>query len=196
MYSVPQSRQLTIFLCALGAGFLLGVLYDIFRTLRLSFTKSKAALIIFDTVYFLLCGIISFLFILAINKGEIRFYILSGEVIGWVFYYLSFGMVAIKITNAIVIALDKAKSILIRVASAPFHLIFKVVNPINEKLRRLFKKSSKKSQKIRKKYLQKLRIYVYNLFGIMSTRANTEQKGGTGRGKHKNKKKTQASSSR
>ncbi len=195
MYSVPQSRQLAIFICALGAGFLLGVLYDVIRTLRLSFTKSKTALIIFDTVYFLLCGIISFLFILAFNKGEVRFYILAGEIIGWVFYYFSFGMVAIKITDVIVIALDKAKKVLIKVISAPFRLIFKAVNRIQEKLHKLFKKSGKKSQKIRKKYLQKLRLYVYNLFGIMSTRANTEQKGGKGRGKHKNKEEKKASSS-
>ncbi len=196
MYSVPQGRQLTIFICAIGAGFLLGILYDVMRTLRLSFTKSKAALILFDTVYFLLCGIISFLFILATNKGEVRFYILGGEIIGWLFYYFSFGIVAVRVTDIIVKLLDKTKSILIRVIIAPLRLIYGFFNRINKKLHVFFEKSKKKSRKIRKKHLQKLRLYVYNLFGIVSTREINFQKGGKVLGKRKNKKEKETISSR
>ena len=47
MYNVYQSEQMLIFLASLGVGFLLGVLYDLFRALRLSFTKGKIAGIIF-----------------------------------------------------------------------------------------------------------------------------------------------------
>ncbi len=187
MYSVPQSRQLTIFLCALGAGFLLGILYDVMRAMRLSFTTSKAAVVIFDVVYFLLCGILSFLFILALNKGEVRFYIIAGEIIGWLFYYLSLGLAVIKITDAFVNLFHKARALLFRVISAPFRLIYRVFNRIFSKISQLFKKTEKKSRKIRKKHLPKLRLYVYNLFGIISTGRNVEKKGGQCFGKRKSK---------
>lgn len=189
MYSVPQSQQLTIFLCSLGAGFLLGVLYDVMRALRLTFTSSRAAVIIFDVTYFLLCGILSFLFILALNKGEVRFYIIAGEIIGWLFYYLSLGVAAIRITDLFVRALHKAKSLIVTVICAPFRLIYRLCKPIYTKIAILFKKTEKKSHQIRKKHLPKARMYVYNLLGIISTRKVIPQKGGQGFGKGKGKEK-------
>ena len=54
MYSFEQSEQLKLFLLSLGAGFVLGILYDILRTIRLTFTKSKKVIFIFDILYFLL----------------------------------------------------------------------------------------------------------------------------------------------
>ncbi|MBR5442123.1 MAG: spore cortex biosynthesis protein YabQ [Clostridia bacterium] len=188
MYSVPQGTQLTIFLCSLGAGFILGVLYDVIRTLRLTFTSSRAAIIIFDVVYFVLCGILSFLFILAMNKGEVRFYIIAGEIIGWFFYYLSLGVAAIRITDLFVRAFNKTKALIIRLVCAPFRLIYRVCKPIYAKIIHLFKKTEKKSRQIRKKHLPKLRLYVYNLFGIISTRNVFRKKGGQGFGKGKSKK--------
>ena len=67
MYSVPQSEQLTIFISSLGLGFLLGILYDVLRALRLSLTKSKGAIVFFDILYFILFGFCTFIFILALN---------------------------------------------------------------------------------------------------------------------------------
>lgn len=196
MYSVPQSQQLTIFLCSLGAGFLLGILYDIMRTMRLSFTTSKVAVIIFDIVYFLLCGVLSFLFILALNKGEVRFYIIAGEMIGWVFYYVSFGIAVIRITDVFVSLLHRVKAFIFRVISAPFRLIYRGLNCISRKIGVLFKKTEKKSEKMRKKHLPKLRLYVYNLFGIISAGRNVQKKGGQDFGKRKSKKEKEADCSR
>ena len=48
MYNVDQSEQTLIFIASLGVGFLLGILYDALRAVRLSFTKGKIAVIIFD----------------------------------------------------------------------------------------------------------------------------------------------------
>ena len=196
MYSVPQSQQLTIFLCSLGAGFILGIFYDVMRALRLSFTTSKAAVIIFDIVYFLLCGVLSFLFILSLNKGEVRFYIIAGEVIGWVFYYLSFGLAVIKITDAFIVFFHKVRALLFKAISAPFRLIYRGFNSFLIKLSTLFRKTGKKSEKIRKKHLPKLRMYVYNLFGIISTGEKSRRKGGQSFGKHKSKKEKKANCSR
>ncbi len=183
MYSVPQNEQLAIFALSLGLGFLLGVLYDIMRTLRLSVTRSKIVLIICDILYFILFGIISFLFILALNKGEIRFYIIIGEIIGAFFYYISLGIAVIKITDKGIYLLRKFYKLVFKVVSAPFRLLKKIFSAIFEKTQILFKKTEKKSSKIQKNLLPKARLYVYNLFGVLFTNRLNVKKGGRDFGK-------------
>ncbi len=189
MYSVPQSEQLTIFAAALGLGFLLGILYDVLRAFRLSITKSRIALIGFDIIYFLLFGIITFLFILALNKGEIRFYIIAGELIGAFFYYVSFGIAVIKITNKVVSLLHKLYALIFKIISAPFRLIKKFFCRIAEKWKSFHAKREKKSQKIRKKLLPKLHLYVYNLFGMLFPKKCGLKKGGNSFGRNKKREK-------
>ena len=166
MYSVPQNEQLSIFALSLGLGFLLGVLYDVIRAIRLSVTLSKIVLVICDVLYFIFFGLISFLFILALNKGEIRFYIIVGEIIGAVFYYVSLGIAVIKVTDKLVSFLRRFYTLVFKVISAPFIALAKVFTAIFKKIGKLFKKTKKKSSKIPKKLLPKARLYVYNLFGI------------------------------
>ena len=189
MYSVPQSEQLTIFISSLGLGFLLGILYDVLRALRLSLTKSKGAVIFFDILYFILFGFFTFIFILALNKGEVRFYIIVGELIGALFYYISFGIAVIKITERAVSLLRRFYAFLFKVISAPFRLIKKGFSAIFGKMSKLFKKTEKKSSKIRKKLLPKLRLYVYNLLGILFANKPIGKKGGRDFGKSKEEEK-------
>lgn len=189
MYSVPQSEQLTIFISSLGLGFLLGMLYDILRALRLSLTKSKGAIVFFDILYFLLFGFCTFLFILALNKGEVRFYIIAGELIGAIFYYISFGIAVIKITDRAVKLLRRFYTFLFKVVSAPFRLIKKVFLALFGKISEVFIKTEKKSSKIRKKLLPKLQLYVYNLLGILFANKPIGKKGGRDFGKSKEEEK-------
>lgn len=185
MYSVPQSEQLTCFLFSLGMGFLLGILYDVLRAIRLSFTKSKIALIIFDVLYFVLFGILTFLFILAFNKGEVRFYIIAGELLGAFFYYIAFGIAVIKFTDKVVIFLQKVRSVILKAITFPFRLLKRLLLCILKPFFKLLQKTEKKSAKIRKKLLPKLRLYVYNLFGILFAHKLSLKKGGSGFGKNK-----------
>ena len=189
MYSVPQSEQLTIFVSALGFGFLLGIFYDILRALRLSITKSKIAVIIFDIIYFLMFGFLTFLFTLALNKGEVRFYIIAGELIGALFYYFSFGIAVIKITDRFISLLRKFYSFVFRIISAPFRLIKKAFSAFFRKTAKIFKKTEKKSDKMRKKLLPKAWLYVYNLLGILLANKPIFRKDGRDFGKGKESEK-------
>jgi spore cortex biosynthesis protein YabQ len=176
MYSVPQSEQLSIFVASLGLGFLLGVLYDVVRAIRLSLPYSKIATVIFDLLYCFLFGTITFLFILALNKGEVRFYIIAGEIIGALFYYISFGIAVIKIRDHVTAFLKKVYKLIFSIIRAPFRLLKRLFVAIKNKMLLLFKKSEKNSQKLRKKHLPKLRVYVYNLFGVFFTSAKSHRK--------------------
>lgn len=170
MYSFEQSDQLKFFLLSLGVGFALGVFYDILRALRLSVTNSKAATIIFDILYFAVFGLATFLFILAINKGQIRFYIIFGEIIGAAFYYFSFGIAAIKLTDIFVKAFRHFFAFVFKILFAPFRLVFKIFKKCFLKISSFFKKTRKNSEKNQKKLLPKLRMYVYNLYGMFKKR--------------------------
>lgn len=189
MYSVPHSEQLSIFLSSLGVGFILGVLYDFLRGIRLSVSDSKVLVVVFDLLYSVLLAFITFIFILAVNKGEIRFYIISGEIIGLIFYYVSFGIAAIKITDKIVGILRKLYAFVFKLISAPFRLMKRLFSKLIGKIRFFSQKTSKKSEKMRKKHLPKLRLYVYNLFGILLANRNFQKEGGGSFGKGKKNKK-------
>ncbi len=188
MYSVLPALQTDIFLLSLGLGFILGVLYDFFRLLRLTLSKSKILTIVFDILYFALLGLSTFLFILALNKGEIRSYIIIGEILGFLFYYFSLGILAVKVTDILTAFFKKLFSLIFRILSAPFRLIFRAFYRFSAFLRDFFKKQEKKSLKIQKKVLPKLRLYVYNLFGILGVGKASSKKGGFGFGKNKKEK--------
>lgn len=44
-----------------------------------------------DVIYFVISGIITFVFVLEFNSGESRFYILAGEAVGWILYHITVG---------------------------------------------------------------------------------------------------------
>lgn len=96
------AMQLLIFgySCALGAG--LGLLYDFFRIVRMMINPHNIAVFIQDVVYFIISGIITFLFVLGFNSGEARFYILAGEGIGWIIYHITLGEVIYRCSGGMV----------------------------------------------------------------------------------------------
>lgn len=190
MYTIPQSQQLLNFLYSLGIGFLLGILYDLIRCIRLALTKSKVAIVFFDILYFILFSFCSYIFILACNKGEVRLYIITGEIIGAAFYYFSFGVAVIRITDIIVRFIKKFFHSLFIVITYPFKLLHKLFLKISKKSRHLLKINAKFYEKKQKKVLPKLRLYVYNLFGILCARKDSLKKGGKGFG-NKEKEKTE-----
>ncbi len=190
MYNVEQSEQSLIFFASLGVGFLLGVLYDFLRALRLSFTRGKWSVIIFDLLYFFMVAFASYIFILAANKGEVRSYIIIGELLGAVFYYFSLGFALMKLTDKFVLLLKRFYSFVFKIISFPFRLIKNFFLKVFGKLKIIFKKSEKKSQKIQKKVLPKARVYVYNLFGILCAGLKKSEKGGKAYGEGEQEKST------
>ncbi len=183
MYSVPQVEQLKIFVSALGMGFLLGAVYDFFRVVRLSLSRKKVCTVIFDVLYFLVFGFATYTFTLAANKGAIRWYIIIGELGGAAIWYLSFAPVSHKLTDKFIRALSFLYSCIL----APFRALKHSVISLLPKLDQKRKKTLKKSEKISKKLLPKLQIYVYNLICILIGKSTFSKKGGSEFGKQKEK---------
>lgn len=89
MELISIAAQTRLFFLSCGMGFLLGVLYDVFRLLRQIKKTGKIWVFACDFIYCVLCTFFSFSFILAANKGEVRWYILFGEFAGWLIYCIA-----------------------------------------------------------------------------------------------------------
>ncbi len=162
-YIQGLSAQTEIFLLALGFGFILGILYDVFRTFRMIISDSAPFIFLMDILYFLLCTFLVFCFNLTVDGGKIRLYVMLGDLLGWLIYYFSLGEISVRISNA-------AVSLVRRAAAA----IFKPVSGLVKLLKRLLSKNTLFLKKIIRKFkkkakydLQKHRGMVYNLNGYI-----------------------------
>jgi spore cortex biosynthesis protein YabQ len=83
--------QFNVFVYSLILGVILGMLYDVFRIVRIIFKPKEFGVFIQDMVYFILSAFLTFIFMIGFNDGEIRFYVLIGEGIGFCVYHLTVG---------------------------------------------------------------------------------------------------------
>lgn len=124
------------FLISVGAGVLLAAFYDVFRIFRTVFHSVKRAVFFQDLFYMLCASFFTFLVALGVNYGEVRFYILAGEIIGWCLYYLTVGMITIRVFRFISSILhrfliDPIKKILVKF----FHWIIKKLKILGKKVK-------------------------------------------------------------
>jgi spore cortex biosynthesis protein YabQ len=82
-------------------GFILGAVYDVFRVLRILFKSEKRHVFFQDLFFMAFAAVVTFLLALAVNWGEMRFYILAGEIIGICVYFLTVGEVTIRIAKLV-----------------------------------------------------------------------------------------------
>lgn len=164
LYSLSLAQQTKGFLLALGMGFLLGILYDIIRIIRISISRGKPAVIICDILFCALACLCTFLFCLTVNEGEIRLYLVLGEVAGFFVYYFSLGAIIFACSEKIIDFIKKLMGSVFGVILFPIKWIF-------GKLRKLFNKLLKKSRKNGKNlknksnFLLKVnKLLLYNLF--------------------------------
>jgi spore cortex biosynthesis protein YabQ len=126
--NLSLSFQLQGFVISIATGVLLGAYYDVFRIFRTVFQSERRAVFFQDLFYMLSAAFVTFLLSLGVNYGEVRFYILAGEIMGWCLYYLTVGMVTIRVFQLVSKILHKL-----------------LINPIKKLLTKIFYFISKKS---------------------------------------------------
>lgn len=137
---ISIAEQTRLFLLSCGMGFLLGVLYEIFRLLRMMFSVKKRSTFIFDILYCLLATFLSFVFILTANRGAVRWYIIFGVAAGWIIYYFALGGIAVKFSRFITTCIKKTVTFSVKMIIAPFKAIWKLFRNISDKLVKTAKK--------------------------------------------------------
>lgn len=125
-FTIP--RQLLLFLLSVLMGIILGVIYDIFRALRVIFPPlgKKLATAAADIIYMLIFGISVFLFSAVLGRGQVRLFYAAGAAAGALLYILTAGNVFIGIIKGCRKALLKrARSLNNKISDVYIHRICK-----------------------------------------------------------------------
>ncbi|WRS28909.1 spore cortex biosynthesis protein YabQ [Oscillospiraceae bacterium MB08-C2-2] len=99
---VYLADQTITFLQSLLIGAALGVLFDFFRISRVAAPLSNGIIFAEDMLFFLLCGVVTFGFMMQQVDGQIRFFILVGELLGFILYYFTAGRLVMNISKVII----------------------------------------------------------------------------------------------
>lgn len=143
------------FLISIGTGFLLGAFYDIFRIYRTAVNPDRRTTFFQDLFYMFCAAFVTFLLALGVNYGEVRFYILAGELMGWCLYFLTIGFITIQVFTFI-------SRILNRILFQPIKKILHKFNLWIGKHIGILCKNVKKGFQTAKKRLKQHRQIVYN----------------------------------
>ncbi len=98
----------TIFFLSIAFGVILSVLLDFFKIINMFFTFNKILSFIQDVLYLFLAGVLTFLFLLAVNNGEIRYFVFLGELLGWMAWHNTLGKYFLKFAEILVYFLKKS----------------------------------------------------------------------------------------
>lgn len=143
---ISQFSQPQIFLFAVLAGIIVGVLYDVFRLLRTAGLDSLLHTVIQDVVFMCCFAVIAFFFAIAFNGGEVRVYTLLGHMCGLLAYRYTVGVLTGRLFKSIALLLRKIKAVCLRICKKLYGS-YKVIELKISKKAVLFYKNNKKKKK-------------------------------------------------
>lgn len=155
---LSQFSQPQIFLFAVLAGILTGILYDVFRLLRTAGLNSLLHTVIQDIVFMCCFAVIAFLFAIAFNQGEVRFFTLLGHICGLLAYRYTIGILTGRLFESIACLLRKIKAFTGSILRKAYGLCKKLKEKFAKKAV-FFRQNNKKN---RKNDLQPDSAMVYN----------------------------------
>lgn len=174
-YIVGLSGQTVNFLLSLGFGFLTGVLYDVIRTIRLVFGDGKKSVMVFDILYAVFVGFMTFIFALIITNGSIMAYVIIGELIGFFIYYITFGIFAIRFSEKVSNAIKKFMLKFFKAVFSPLKKIFAAFKRIFGKITQKSRKNAEKAVKKSKTHLKLCNTLLYNQLNNKHSGANLQR---------------------
>ncbi len=87
------------FLWAVYGGVVIGLLYDFFRILRLTFKMGRVLVAVLDILFWLIAAAIVTLVIIVMNGGTIRLFAIAGCILGSATYFAGPSLLIIGLYN-------------------------------------------------------------------------------------------------
>lgn len=152
------SEQTELFLLSVLAGAVFGIIWDVFRTLRIMLPPLRTAAMtaLCDIIYMIICGLGLYLFSLLFARGEIRGYYWLGALLGAVIYVMSAGNAVIGVIRRIFAVIYGLLHKVYLFAAKPFVFLW----------RKIFTKNGYKFVSNAKKLLPKTKNYKKHLKNI------------------------------
>lgn len=163
LYGLSLATQTKSFLLSLGLGFIMGLVYDAFRIIRLSVSDKKIAIIITDILFSIIFCLCFFIFLITVNEGQFRFYLLLGTGIGFAIYYFSVGAIIFSFIRMLTDFIKKWTKRFFAVLLFPFRWIFSRMKSLIDKKLEKSRKITKKLKNKSKTLLKLNRHLLYNL---------------------------------
>lgn len=88
---ISLTQQLTSFAASLFLGVIIGIIYEVFRTVRSLFGGGTVVVFIQDIVFWVINSFVVYLFFLVFTKGIVRYFVLIGTFIGFIIYLKTVG---------------------------------------------------------------------------------------------------------
>ena len=129
-----------IFVIFILNGFLIGILFDIFRILRKSFKTKDIVTYIEDILFWIITGVFLLYSVFKFNDGEIRLYMFIAILIGVLLYMLILSSYIVKINVKII---TSVKNLLQKTFNVFFFFFKKLFDKIRLMITNLFKKNQK-----------------------------------------------------
>ncbi len=160
---ITIAGQTWVFLWAIALGAALGVCYDVFRILRVALPHSSAAVAVEDVLFATICTAATFFYQLGTDCGRIRMFVLIGELIGFVLYYCTVGVIVLRISSGVIHAIQRFLGWIWRILFAPMVRFAAKIGKIGRSGINFLRKHLKIEMKNANIPLKKPGILVYNL---------------------------------
>jgi len=118
------SEQMMLFLWSVVIGAGLGVGYRLFRIVRLTFPHGSVAVFFEDVLFSLIWGFVMFVFVMEFGRGNLRFFYIIGNAVGFILYLVTLGNIVNRIMRGIIGALKKIVSFIFRTLVLPVNRFF------------------------------------------------------------------------
>lgn len=128
------TNQACLFLIFIVNGLTIGLLFDLFRILRLSFKTRDFVTYLEDIAFWILTGFIVLYSVFVFNNGEIRFYIFLGIALGVLLYMTIFSSSIIKSSVYIIEVFKKIFGKIFSIFRIPVLFIFKFFKNIFDRI--------------------------------------------------------------
>ena len=106
-FEITTQGQTLLFVRGLLFGACMAALYDVLRIYRQAFGAKTLSLFIQDILFFSICGLASFIFMLVFNNGQVRIFIIAAQLIGAIIYRYSIGVLIMLLAGWIINLLRK-----------------------------------------------------------------------------------------
>ncbi|MBQ3498909.1 MAG: spore cortex biosynthesis protein YabQ [Clostridia bacterium] len=147
--------QLNIFFYSVGFGFAAALIYDIFKSIYICFFNSYKAFFLKDLFYIIFISYLYFIFILSINNGKFRIYIIFGLGLGFICWFLSLSSLFLKSFLYLIKCFKSILLFLSKVITFPLRTFITILSGKILKKRIILKNFFKNAKNKLKIYLKK-----------------------------------------
>ena len=137
---ISVSYQTLSFFISILTGGIIGVVYDAFRIIRIVKTPSDIRAFFEDILFWIICFFITFYLLIKVSAGSVRWFLILGELLGFVIYYHTLGALIYKESKIIINFSKRVVKAILKVVLWPFIKIFVFFEKIFKKLFKFLKK--------------------------------------------------------